>query len=59
MIDFVACGINLLDFALGRDQYCTVMVYGFSRKQTKKIVNTVNCYSPVLKFMCRENQIGF
>lgn len=36
MTDFVVCEINLLDFALGRDQYCTVMVYGFSRKQKLK-----------------------
>lgn len=36
MIDSVACEINLLDFALGKDQYCTLMVNGFSRKQKKQ-----------------------
>lgn len=36
MIDSVACEINLLDFALGKDQSCTLMVYGFSRKQNNE-----------------------
>lgn len=54
-MDFVACEINLLDFALDRDQYCTVVVYGFSRNQKlkKNLDNTVNCCSYTLKFICR------
>jgi len=61
MIEIVVCEINLLDFALGRDQYCIVMVYGLSRKQKLKklLVNTANCYSHILKFVCRENHTGF
>lgn len=56
MKDFVVCEINLLDLALGIDQYCTVMGYRVSRKvKTKKIlINSVNCYSHILKFICRE-----
>lgn len=61
MTDFVVCEINLPGFALGKDQYGTVMVYGFSRKQQLKkiLIDTVNCYSHILKFIRSENQTGF